>query len=82
MKDTGLQLEEQRLVFKGKERENKAFLDISGVKDRAKVELLEDPLCRERRIVESRKTAKIKTAQRALADISTEVDRLANQVIN
>ncbi|CAM8987975.1 unnamed protein product [Rhodiola kirilowii] len=80
VRDTGLQPDEQRLVFKRKERENKAYLDICGVKEGSKVELLEDPLCRERRIVESRKTAKIQTAQRALADISAEVDRLADQI--
>ncbi|CAM9000824.1 unnamed protein product [Rhodiola kirilowii] len=78
--DTGLQPGEQRLLFKGKERENKAFLDLCGIKNRSKVELLEDPLCRERRIVESRKSAKIQTAQRALADISSEVDKLADQI--
>ncbi|CAM8951505.1 unnamed protein product [Rhodiola kirilowii] len=81
VRDTGLQPDDQRLVFKRKERENKAYLDICGVKEGSKVELLEDPLCRERRIVESRKTAKIQTAQRALADISAEVDRLADQVM-
>uniref|UniRef100_A0A7N0VGP1 Ubiquitin-like domain-containing protein n=1 Tax=Kalanchoe fedtschenkoi TaxID=63787 RepID=A0A7N0VGP1_KALFE len=80
VRDTGLQPGEQKLIFKGKERENGAYLDMCGVKDRSKVELLEDPLCRERRIVESRKSAKIQSVQRALADISAEVDRLAGQI--
>ncbi|XP_077243816.1 BAG family molecular chaperone regulator 1-like [Tasmannia lanceolata] len=78
--ETGLQPSEQRLIFRGKERENGAYLDISGVKDRSKVILVEDPSSREKRFIEMRRNAKIQSAHRAFSDIAMEVDKLAEQV--
>ncbi|KAL5998319.1 hypothetical protein ACLOJK_009259 [Asimina triloba] len=40
---TGLEAREQRLVFKGKEREDYEFLHMIGVKDMDKVLLFQDP---------------------------------------
>lgn len=79
--ETGLQAGDQILIFRGKERENREYLDICGVKDRSKVTLIEDPSSKERRFIEMRRNAKIQTAQRAVTDVSMEIDKLAEQVI-
>ncbi|KAL0300570.1 UNVERIFIED_CONTAM: BAG family molecular chaperone regulator 2 [Sesamum radiatum] len=78
--ETGLEPGEQRLVFRGKERENGEYLDNCGVKDRSKVILIEDPESKERRLIEIRRNAKIQAIHRLIDDVSTEVDRLAEQV--
>lgn len=40
---TGLEPEEQRLLYKGKEREDCEHLHMVGVKDRDKILLFQDP---------------------------------------
>ncbi|XP_054779381.1 BAG family molecular chaperone regulator 2-like [Prosopis cineraria] len=77
---TGLQPGEQRLVFRGKERENAEYLDTCGVKDRSKIVLIQDPASIERRFLEMRRNAKIQSARCAISDVSVEVDKLAEQV--
>ncbi|KAG1358913.1 BAG family molecular chaperone regulator 1 [Cocos nucifera] len=47
---TGLEPREQRLLFRGKEREDGDHLHMVGVQDRDKVLLLEDPAIRERKL--------------------------------
>ncbi|XP_030515033.1 BAG family molecular chaperone regulator 2-like [Rhodamnia argentea] len=78
--ETGLQAGEQRLVFRGKERDDGEYLDSCGVKDRSKVNLIQDPISIERRLVEMRRNAKIQTVRRAISDVAAEVDKLADQV--
>ncbi|KAG9439399.1 hypothetical protein H6P81_019564 [Aristolochia fimbriata] len=78
--ETSLQPEEQKLVFRGKERGNNEYLDISGVKDRSKIVLIEDPTSRERRHIEMRRKAKVESAHRAVSDVSVELDTFAEQV--
>ncbi|PSS29020.1 BAG family molecular chaperone regulator like [Actinidia chinensis var. chinensis] len=78
--ETGLQPAEQRLIFRGKERENGEYLDMGGIKDRSKVIVIEDPSTKEKRIMEMRRTAKIQTTHRKINDVSMEVDKLADQV--
>ncbi|XP_057493317.1 BAG family molecular chaperone regulator 2-like [Actinidia eriantha] len=78
--ETGLQPAEQRLIFRGKERENGEYLDMGGVKDRSKVILIEDPSSKEKRIMEMRRNAKIQTTHCKINDVSMEVDKLADQV--
>lgn len=80
--ETGLQPAEQRLFFKGKERENGDYLDTCGVKDRSKVILSEDPERRERKMIEMRRNAEIQGIHRLIDDVTLEVDRLAEQVSN
>ncbi|KAK4363374.1 hypothetical protein RND71_018615 [Anisodus tanguticus] len=77
---TGLHHKDQKLLYKDKERDNNAFLDISGVKDKSKIVLLEDPLSQEKRYLEMRKSAKMEKAAKTISDISFEVDRLAGKV--
>ncbi|KAJ4977371.1 hypothetical protein NE237_002477 [Protea cynaroides] len=78
--ETGMQPAEQRLLYRGKERENGAYLDMCGVKDRSKVVLMEDQMSREKRFIEMRKNAKIQSAYRAISDVAMEMDKLADQV--
>ncbi|CAH9123570.1 unnamed protein product [Cuscuta epithymum] len=77
---TGLHHLDQKLLFKDKERDSKAFLDMSGVKDKSKVVLVEDTISQEKRILEMRKNAKMEKASKALSEISLEIDRFAGQV--
>ncbi|KAL8217900.1 hypothetical protein R6Q57_021273 [Mikania cordata] len=77
---TGLHHEDQKLIYKDKERASKTFLDVVGVKDKSKMVLLEDPISRERRHIEARKTAKMEKAAKSISDIRLEVDRLAGQM--
>uniref|UniRef100_A0A6M2EMK0 Ubiquitin-like domain-containing protein n=1 Tax=Populus davidiana TaxID=266767 RepID=A0A6M2EMK0_9ROSI len=77
---TGLHHQDQKLIYKDKERDSKAFLDISGVKDKSKMVLVEDPISQEKRFLEMRKNAKMEKASKSISEISFEVDRLAGQV--
>lgn len=47
---TTLEPRAQRLLFRGKEREDDDFLHMVGVKDMDKVLLLEDPAIKERKL--------------------------------
>ncbi|XP_010546083.1 PREDICTED: BAG family molecular chaperone regulator 3-like [Tarenaya hassleriana] len=77
---TGLHHQDMKILYKDKERDSKMFLDLSGVKDRSKLILEEDPISQEKRLLEMRKNAAIEKASKSIADISLEVDRLAGQV--
>lgn len=78
--ETGLKVEEQRVVYRGKERENGEFLDVCGVKDRSKLVLVQDPSSIERRFIQMRINAKIQTANRAINNVSLQLDQLVDQV--
>ncbi|KAG6576744.1 BAG family molecular chaperone regulator 1, partial [Cucurbita argyrosperma subsp. sororia] len=77
---TGLHHQDQKLLFKKKERDSKAFLDSCGVRNKSKIVLMEDPISQERRYVEMRKNAKMEKASKSISEISLEVDKLAGQV--
>ncbi|KAL9273968.1 BAG family molecular chaperone regulator 1-like protein [Drosera capensis] len=77
---TGLHHQDQKLFFKDKERDSKAYLDVVGVKDKSKIVLVEDPISQEKRFLEMRKNAKMEKAAKSISDVSLEVDRLASQV--
>ncbi|CAK9172953.1 unnamed protein product [Ilex paraguariensis] len=77
---TGLHPQDQKLIYKDKERDSKAFLDVAGVKDGSKMELVEDVMSRDRRCLESRKNAKMDQASKEIKEIGLEVDKLAKQV--
>ncbi|KAK7303079.1 hypothetical protein RJT34_13978 [Clitoria ternatea] len=78
--ETGLGVDEQRLVYRGKERKNGEYLDVCGVKDRSKVVLIQDPSSIERRFIQMRINVKIQNAHRAINNVSVEVDQLVDQV--
>lgn len=77
---TGLHHEDQKIMYKDKERSSKTFLDVVGVKDKSKMVLEEDAVSKEKRYLEARKNAKIEKAAKLLSEISLEVDRLAGQL--
>ncbi|CAA7391856.1 unnamed protein product [Spirodela intermedia] len=77
---TGLHPQDQKLLYKDKERESTAYLDTSGVKDRSKIVLVEDPTGQARRFLEMRKNAKMEKAAKSISQISLEVDKLATKV--
>ncbi|MBA0852675.1 hypothetical protein Goshw_008237 [Gossypium schwendimanii] len=77
---TGLHHQDQKLLYKDKERDSKTFLDMAGVKDKSKIVLVEDPISQEKRLLETRKNAKIEKASKSISQVSLEVDRLAGQV--
>jgi len=77
---TGLHPEDQKLVYKDKERDSKAFLDMAGVKDRSKMVLLEDPAAQAKRLLEQRRTDKAERAAKSISRISLDVDKLATKV--
>jgi len=78
--ETGLKVEEQRVMYKGKERENGEYLDVCGVKDKSKLVLIQDASSIERRFIQMRINAKIQTANRAINNVSLQLDQLAEQV--
>ncbi|KAI3985438.1 hypothetical protein MKX01_033752 [Papaver californicum] len=77
---TGLHPDDQKLLFKDKERDSKAYLDVVGVKDRSKIVVMEDPIRQEKRFLEMRKTAKLEKAAKSVSEIILEVDKLATKV--
>lgn len=78
--ETGLEADEQRVVYRGKERENGEYLDMCGVKDGSKLVLTQDPSSIERRFIQMRRNAKIQTAHRAIHHLSLQLDHLQHQV--
>ncbi|KAG0512496.1 hypothetical protein BDA96_10G018900 [Sorghum bicolor] len=77
---TGLHPDDQKVLYKDKERDSKAFLDMAGVKDRSKVVVVEDPEARARRLIEERRNGHLEKAARAVAAVTAEVDKLAPKV--
>lgn len=75
---TGLEPREQRLLFRGKEKENDECLHMAGVNDMSKVVLMEDPASKERKLeINKRITTAVGDA---LAEITAEVDKLFQKV--
>ncbi|KAK3005497.1 hypothetical protein RJ639_016056 [Escallonia herrerae] len=77
---SGLDSQDQKLIFKDKERDSKCYLDVTGVKDGSKLVLIEDAMSRERRCLESRKSANMDKASKEISEISLEIDQLVKQV--
>ncbi|KAI4353410.1 hypothetical protein L6164_002363 [Bauhinia variegata] len=77
---TGLEPEEQRLFFRGKEKANEEHLHMEGVKDKSKLLLLEELASKERKLEESRKREEMLKASKAVAEVRSEVDKLSQRV--
>ncbi|XP_015897619.3 BAG family molecular chaperone regulator 4 isoform X2 [Ziziphus jujuba] len=73
---TGLEANEQRLLFRGKEKEDDEHLHMAGVKDNSKILLMEDPATRLRKVEEVKKSNEISKASEAIAGIRSEVSAL------
>ncbi|XP_010933886.1 BAG family molecular chaperone regulator 2 [Elaeis guineensis] len=76
----GLHPQDQKVMYKDKERDSSAYLDISGVKDGSKLVVVDDPARRAKRLLEMRHQAKIDKATKSISQITREVDKLAIQV--
>ncbi|GJN04183.1 hypothetical protein PR202_ga21707 [Eleusine coracana subsp. coracana] len=77
---TGLHPDDQKVVYKDRERDSKAFLDVAGVKDRSKMVMVEDPAAKAKRILEERRNSKAQRAAKAINRVSNDVDKLASKV--
>ncbi|XP_022716374.1 BAG family molecular chaperone regulator 1-like isoform X2 [Durio zibethinus] len=77
---TGLHPLDQKLTYKNKERDSKAYLDVAGVKDGSKILLVEDIASKERRCLEMLKNAKMEKSSKSLSQIGLEVEKFADQV--
>ncbi|CAL5036421.1 unnamed protein product [Urochloa decumbens] len=77
---TGLHPDDQKVLYKDKERDSKAFLDMAGVKDRSKLVVVEDPEAKARRLIEQRRNGHLEKAAKAVAAVTAEVDKLAPKV--
>ncbi|KAI3908556.1 hypothetical protein MKX01_009358 [Papaver californicum] len=77
---TGLEPNEQRLFFRGKEKGDEEGLLMAGVKDKSKVLLLEDQESKERKLEAVRMNAKMLEACEAVVKVRSEVDSLAEKV--
>lgn len=72
---TGLHPNVQRLLFQGKEKDEKECLHISGVKDMSKVILMEDPASKELKKIQD-----TSISSQAIARVRVEVDKLSHRV--
>lgn len=64
---TKLEPHEQRLLFKGKEREDDEHLHMVGVRDKDKVLMLEDPAIKEGKLLGSGRTRVIGAPYRTIS---------------
>ncbi|KAL5720973.1 hypothetical protein ACHQM5_013588 [Ranunculus cassubicifolius] len=78
--ETGLKPKEQRLLFKGKEKEDEDCLHMVGVMDMSKVVLMEDPASREKKLQERKKDNGISKACEEIAKVREEVQKMAKKV--
>uniref|UniRef100_A0A1D1YKB7 BAG family molecular chaperone regulator 4 n=1 Tax=Anthurium amnicola TaxID=1678845 RepID=A0A1D1YKB7_9ARAE len=78
--ETGLEPQEQRLLFRGKEKDDDDYLHMVGIKDMSKVILMEDPASKERKLEEMKGNHGISKACEAVSCVRVEVDKLAGKV--
>ncbi|KAL7173121.1 hypothetical protein ACSBR2_032568 [Camellia fascicularis] len=79
--ETGLEPKEQRLLFRGKEKDDEECLHMVGVVDMSKVILLEDPASKERKLEEMKRNQHVLNAYEAVANVRVEVDKLSDKVV-
>ncbi|CAI0426215.1 unnamed protein product [Linum tenue] len=77
---TGLECGRQKLLFRGKEKEDGEYLHDAGVKDNAKILVLEEPVSAEKELPEVEDKEEILKALRAIDEVRAEVDMLAGRV--
>ncbi|URE38370.1 BAG domain, partial [Musa troglodytarum] len=78
--ETGLEPQEQRLLFRGKEKDDDERLHMAGIKDMSKVVLLEDPASKERKLEQMKRDQGMLRACEAVALVRAEVDKIAMKV--
>ncbi|KAH7549861.1 hypothetical protein ACOSP7_025165 [Xanthoceras sorbifolium] len=80
--ETSLEPKEQRLLFRGKEKEDEECLHMVGVKDMSKVLLLEDPASKEKKLEEMKRNQSILKAYEEVAKVRAEVDKLSEKAVS
>lgn len=76
--ETGLEPIKQRLLFRGKEKEDDECLQIAGVKNNSKLLLIEDSASKEEMKIEEIKESS--ASSKGCAGVRFEIDKLAEQV--
>ncbi|XP_058088445.1 BAG family molecular chaperone regulator 4-like isoform X1 [Magnolia sinica] len=79
-RETGLEPKEQKLLFRGKEKDDDEFLHMVSVKDMSKVVLMEDAASKERKLKEMKRDQVISGALNSVALVKAEVDKLSQKV--
>ncbi|XP_062015800.1 BAG family molecular chaperone regulator 4-like isoform X1 [Rosa rugosa] len=80
--ETGLEPKAQRLLYRGKEKDDVECLHIAGVKDMSKIMLLEDPASKEKKLEEMNKNQGILKAYEEVAKVRAQVDKLSQKIEN
>ncbi|OWM71992.1 hypothetical protein CDL15_Pgr017875 [Punica granatum] len=75
----GLHHEDQKLIYRNRERGSRTYLDTAGVKDGSRIVLVEDVLSRERRCLEMLKKARIEKAQKSINATTSQINKLAEK---
>ncbi|XP_059668034.1 BAG family molecular chaperone regulator 4 [Cornus florida] len=78
--ETSLEPKEQRLLFRGKEKEDHDYLHMAGVKDNAKLLLMEDLASKEKKLEEVKGSIESSRGCEAVAEVRAEIDKLSEQV--
>ncbi|KAI5674973.1 hypothetical protein M9H77_05923 [Catharanthus roseus] len=78
---TSLDPSVQRLLFRGKEKDDHEYLHIAGVEDMSKLILMEDPASREKKLEEMKKDLNSSKVHESVSRVRTEVDKLYDQVL-
>ncbi|XP_072954577.1 BAG family molecular chaperone regulator 4 isoform X2 [Typha angustifolia] len=78
--EAGLKPQEQRLLYRGKEKDNDEFLHMAGVKDMSKVVLLEDPASKERKLEQMKGDQGMAKAYEAVSHVRAEISALESSV--
>lgn len=76
----GVHPDDQKIMFKKKTMENASFLDISGVKDRTKLLLLDDPIGKAKRVLQTINNSKLEKATKLISTVALDVDNFATKV--
>ncbi|XP_031126209.1 BAG family molecular chaperone regulator 4 isoform X2 [Ipomoea triloba] len=76
----GLEPKVQKLLFRGKEKEDQEYLSVAGVKDNSKLLLMEDTTSNEKTPEEVKENSVISRGGEAVAEVRAEVDKLSEQV--
>jgi hypothetical protein len=66
----GLQPDDQKVVYRYRERDSMAFLDVAGIKDWSKMVLLEDPSTKARRLLEERRNNKARQSPESASTLT------------
>ncbi|KAJ4786823.1 BAG family molecular chaperone regulator 2 [Rhynchospora pubera] len=77
---SGLDPANQKLLFRGKEKEDSELLHMSGIKDMARLVLLEAPRSQEQVVEEEKMDPEVARECEAIARVRAEVDKIADKV--